>query len=69
MDAIDGQEFFLPALNPIEIWEKTGRVDAMKDVLFHIKNRDGLVLAPTHEEIVTTHAANDIKSYRDVPQI
>lgn len=69
MDAIGGQEFLLPALNPIEIWEQTGRVQAMGDVLFHIKNREGLVLAPTHEEIITFHAKQHIKSYRDLPQI
>ena len=69
MDAIGGQEFHLPALNPIEIWEQTGRVEAMGDVLFQIKNRDGLVLAPTHEEIITYHAKQHIKSYRDMPQI
>jgi prolyl-tRNA synthetase len=69
MDAIGGQEFLLPALNPIEIWEQTGRVEAMGDVMFHIKNRDGLVLAPTHEEIITYHARQHVKSYRDLPQI
>ncbi len=69
MNAIGGQEFFLPALNPIEIWEQTGRVEAMGDVMFHIKNRDGLVLAPTHEEIITYHARQHVKSYRDLPQI
>ena len=69
MDAIGGQEFHLPALSPIDIWEQTGRVEAMGDVMFHIKNRDGLVLAPTHEEIMTYHARQHIKSYRDMPQI
>lgn len=69
IDAIGGQEFFLPALNPIEIWEETKRVEAMGDVMFHIKNREGLVLAPTHEEIITFHARQHIKSYRDMPQI
>jgi prolyl-tRNA synthetase len=69
IDAIGGQEFLLPALNPIEIWEQTNRVEAMGDVLFHIKNRDGLVLAPTHEEIITYHAKQHIQSYRDMPQI
>lgn len=63
------QEFLLPALNPIEIWEQTNRVEAMGDVMFHIKNRDGLVLAPTHEEIITYHASQHIKSYKDMPQI
>ncbi len=69
MNQIGGQEFLLPALNPIEIWEQTGRVEAMGDVMFHIKNREGLVLAPTHEEIITFHARQHIKSYRDMPQI
>lgn len=69
IDAIGGQEFLLPALNPIDVWQETGRVEAMGDVMFHIKNRDGLVLAPTHEEIITLHARQHIKSYRDLPQI
>lgn len=69
MNAIGAQEFLLPALNPIEIWEQTGRVEAMGDVLFHLKNRDNLVLAPTHEEIIAYHASQHIKSYKDLPQI
>ena len=68
MDAIGGQEFHLPALNPKEIWEETNRVEAFGDILFHIKNRD-YVLAPTHEEIMTYHARNVVKSYKDMPQI
>jgi prolyl-tRNA synthetase len=69
MDAIGGQEFLLPALNPIELWEETNRVEAMGDVMFHIKNRDGLVLAPTHEEVITFHAKQHMKSYKNFPQI
>lgn len=68
MDAIGGQEFHLPALNPKEIWEETGRVEAFGDTMFHIKNRD-YVLAPTHEEIMTFHAKGVVKSYKDLPQI
>jgi prolyl-tRNA synthetase len=68
MDVIGGQEFFLPALNPIELWEETGRVKAFGDTMFHIKNRP-LVLAPTHEEVITSIARNHIKSYKDLPQI
>ena len=68
MNAIGGQEFHLPALNPKEIWEETGRVEAFGDILFHVKNRD-YVLAPTHEEIMTYHARNVLKSYKDLPQI
>ncbi len=68
MDAIGGQEFHLPALNPKEVWEETGRVEAFGDILFQVKNRD-YVLAPTHEEIITFHARNVVKSYKDMPQI
>lgn len=68
MDAIGGQEFHLPALNPKEIWEETGRVEAFGDTMFHVQNRD-YILAPTHEEIMTYHAKGVIKSYKDMPQI
>jgi prolyl-tRNA synthetase len=68
MDAIGGQEFHLPALNPREIWEETNRVESFGDTMFHLKNRD-YVLAPTHEEIITFHARNVVKSYKDMPQI
>jgi len=68
MDAIGGQEFHLPALNPKEIWEQTNRVEAFGDIMFHIKNRD-YVLAPTHEEIMTYHAKGVLKSYKEMPQI
>jgi prolyl-tRNA synthetase len=69
MNAIGGQEFLLPALNPIEIWQETGRDKDMGDVMFHIKNREGLVLAPTHEEIITYHARQHVKSYKSLPQV
>ena len=68
MNAIGGQEFHLPALNPKEIWEESNRVEAFGDTMFHIKNRD-YILAPTHEEIMTFHARNVLKSYKDMPQI
>lgn len=68
MNAIGGQEFHLPALNPREIWEETNRVESFGDTLFHLKNRD-YVLAPTHEEIMTFHARSVLKSYKDLPQI
>src|ERR1041385_6083209 len=68
MDAIGGQEFHLPAINPIELWEETGRVKAFGDTMFHIKNRP-LVLAPTHEEVICSIAKSHVKSYRDLPQI
>lgn len=69
MNAIGGQEFLLPSLNPKEIWEETNRVDAMGEVLFQLKNNDQLVLAPTHEEVITYHARQHISSYKELPQI
>jgi prolyl-tRNA synthetase len=68
MNAIGGQEFHFPGLNPKEIWDQTGRTEAFGDILFHIKNRE-YVLAPTHEEIVAYHAKGAIVSYKDMPQI
>lgn len=68
MDAIGGQEFHLPALNPVELWEESDRVKAFGDIMFHVKNRP-MVLAPTHEEIITSIARNHVKSYKEMPQI
>ena len=68
MDAIGAQELHLPALNPVELWEQTGRVKAFGDNLFVVKNRP-LVLAPTHEEVICQLAKNHISSYKELPQI
>jgi prolyl-tRNA synthetase len=68
MDAIGGQEVFLPALHPKEVWEVTGRWDVI-DVLYKLKgagDRD-LGLGPTHEEIITPLVAHYIQSYKDLP--
>jgi prolyl-tRNA synthetase len=69
MDAIGGQEMLMPVLQPAEPWRKTGRIEI--DELFKLSDRKGseLVLAMTHEEAVTFHAAQAIRSYRDLPQI
>jgi prolyl-tRNA synthetase len=69
MDAIGGQELLMPVLQPAEPWRKTGRLEI--DELFKLSDRKGseLVLAMTHEEAVTFHAAQTIRSYRDLPQI
>src|ERR1700682_2670267 len=55
MDAIGAQEFYLPALNPAEVWQESGRWDVMGDNLFRLKDRVGrpLGLGMTHEDIVT----------------
>lgn len=67
MNAIGGQEFYLPALNPESLWIQTGRRD-IPNFILSIKERD-LVLAPTHEEVIAWIAASHIQSYKDLPQI
>lgn len=67
MDAIGGQEFYLPAINPEDIWIRTGRRNVPNFIL-SIKERE-LVLAPTHEEVIASIAHGHIQSYRDLPQI
>ena len=69
MDAIGGQEMLMPVLHPAEPWRKTGRYEI--DELFKLKDRRGadMVLAMTHEEIVTGHVAAAVQSYRDLPLI
>ncbi len=71
MDAIGGQEFFLPALNPREIWEETGRWTVMGDNMFRLKDRKGadLCLGMTHEEIFTSIARHELRSYKQLPQV
>jgi prolyl-tRNA synthetase len=69
MDAIGGQEMLMPVLHPAEPWRRTGRYEI--DELFKLKDRRGadMVLAMTHEEIVTGHVAAAVRSYRDLPLI
>src|SRR3712207_6881067 len=69
IDAIGGQEMLMPVMHPAEIWKKSGRYGF--DEQFRLFDRRGAehVLAMTHEEIVTTHVANAVRSYRDLPLI
>ena len=69
MDAIGAQEMLMPVLQPAEPWRKTGRIEI--DELFKLTDRKGseLVLAMTHEEAVTFHIAQTVRSYRDLPLI
>jgi len=71
MNAIGGQELFLPALHPAEVWQESGRWEVMGDNLFRLKDRFGrdLCLGMTHEEIVTTIARGELRSYKQLPQI
>ena len=70
IDAIGGQELLFPALHPREIWERTGRIDSMGDILFKLNDLRGgdAVLGPTHEEIFTT-IATELTSYKQLPQL
>jgi prolyl-tRNA synthetase len=70
MDQI-GQEFYLPALNPREVWEQSGRWSGMGDNMFRLKDRKGadLCLGMTHEEIMTSIARNELRSYKQLPQV
>jgi prolyl-tRNA synthetase len=70
MDKI-GQEFYLPALNPREIWEASGRWSVMGDNMFRLKDRKGadLCLGMTHEEVMTDIARKELRSYKQLPQI
>jgi prolyl-tRNA synthetase len=70
MDKI-GQEFLLPALNPREVWEASGRWTGMGDNMFRLKDRKGaeLCLAMTHEEVMTDIARKELRSYKQLPQI
>ncbi len=70
MDNIGAQEFFLPSLNPIEIWDETGRNAAFGDDMMRVIDRKGrkYALAPTHEEIICHLARNEVRSWRDLPQ-
>ncbi|HRV08120.1 MAG TPA: proline--tRNA ligase [Acidobacteriota bacterium] len=71
MNRIGGQEFYLPALNPDDIWRESGRWETMGDNMFRLKDRFGrdLCLGMTHEEVFTAIARNELRSYRDLPQI
>jgi prolyl-tRNA synthetase len=69
MDAIGAQEMLMPVLQPADPWRRTGRIGI--EELFKLTDRKGaeLVLAMTHEEAVTFHVAQIVRSYRDLPLI
>ena len=71
MDAIGAQEFLLPALNPAELWQESGRWAVMGDNMFRLKDRFGreLCLGMTHEEVMTSIARGELRSYKQLPQI
>ncbi len=69
-DNAGAQQMLLPALHPIEIWEQTGRLTKMQDVLMLADTKAGrFVLAPTHEEAVIQSVSSDLSSYKDLPAV
>lgn len=69
MDAAGAQEILMPALQPIELWERSGRANQMGASMFRLKDRldRTMVLGPTHEEVVTDYITREISSYRQLP--
>ena len=71
MERMGAQEILLPALNPAELWQESGRSEAMGANLFRLRDRfqRDLCLAMTHEEVVTALARGELRSYKQLPQI
>ena len=69
MNRAGALEVFMPALQPPDIWARSGRLETAKEVLFHVKDRaqKEWVLGPTHEEVITTLVADEFNSYRQLP--
>ena len=69
MNKADGQEITMPVLQPLELWQKSGRAEILGKTLFTFNDRreHSLILGPTHEEVVTELAARHVQSYRDLP--
>jgi len=69
MNKAGGQELTLPVLQPLELWQETGRDLAFGKSLFILSDRRDrkLALGPTHEEVITQLASHNVKSYRDLP--
>ena len=71
MNAIGGQELSMPTMHPADVWQASGRYDAIGDEMFRFKDRGDrdMVLAMTHEEVFAWLASRELRSYRDLPQI
>ncbi|MGD0336622.1 MAG: proline--tRNA ligase [Candidatus Omnitrophota bacterium] len=71
MDTCGASELLLPALQPLELWQKTGRDKDIGEVMFRFSDRRGrkLCLGPTHEEVITDLVKNHVSSYKQLPLI
>src|SRR6516162_701997 len=70
MDRAGALEVVMPVIQPPEIWQQSGRYENMHDVLFKARDRakKEWVLGPTHEEVITSLAAGEISSYKQLPK-
>jgi prolyl-tRNA synthetase len=70
MDRAGALEVLMPALQPREIWDQSGRYQVLREAMFKIRDRQDreMVLGPTHEEVITDLAARQINSYRQLPK-
>jgi prolyl-tRNA synthetase len=71
MNAIGAVELSMPTMHPADVWQASGRYDAIGPEMFRLKDRGGrdMVLAMTHEEVFAWLASRELRSYRDVPQV
>ncbi len=71
MDRAGGQEILMPALQPVDLWEESGRKQSMGETLFTLTDRRErhLALGPTHEEVVVDLFRRNVQSYRELPQL
>jgi len=69
MNRAGGQEVLMPAMQPRELWERSGRYENMTDVMFNLQDKNGrdMVLGPTHEEVITELVSREINSYKQLP--
>ena len=69
MNRAGAREILMPALQPSELWERSGRLATMGPGMFRLKDRQGrlMALGPTHEEVVTELISSEINSYRQLP--
>jgi prolyl-tRNA synthetase len=69
MNAAGGQELFLPVLQPIELWQQTGRDKTLAEIMIKFEDKKGrtMCLGPTHEEVITDLVKNYVQSYRQLP--
>ena len=70
MDRAGSLEVLMPALQPPEIWQQSGRYETAREVFFKVRDRarKEWILGPTHEEVMTTLMSSELSSYRQLPK-